>query len=327
MRLSTLRPVLSTLRPVPGPFRAAALGTLALAGLLALGVGAPPDAGAAPAALHGSARADRAPRYYLSLGDSYAVGYQPSPLPGATGGYTAYVAAKTHLRLVNYGCGGATTSSLLTADGCASPYGPPAAAHAASYPHQTQVGAATSFMRRHRGEIGLVTVSIGGNTVTRCASAASPTGCVLSAIPEIERNVTRLAADLRAAAGRHVPILGLTYPDVLLGLWVYPSSHADTSLASLSVTAFKSLLNPALTKAYSAAGAHLVDITAATGGYVPLTKTTTLAPYGKIPVAVAKVCTLTWYCTQGNIHAKTAGYDLIGKAVVARYRAVVARRR
>lgn len=257
--------------------------------------------------------------YYVSLGDSYSVGYQPSPRPGATAGYTGYVASKEHLHLVNFGCGGATTTSILTVDGCTSPYGPPAGTGAANYSHETQAAGAVAFIRAHRGDIGLITVSIGGNTVTHCATVSNPTDCVLAATPQIQKNVTELATELRDAAGKDVPILGLTYPDVLLGLWVYPTGHPDTSLASLSVTAFRSLLNPALTKAYSAAGGHLVDVTEEAGGYVSLSKTTTLAPYGKVPVAVADTCKLTWYCTQGNIHAKTAGYDLIGKAIVASY--------
>ena len=49
--------------------------------------------------------------YYVSLGDSYAVGYQPTL--GATPGYAGYVAARTHLTLVNFGCAGATTTSIL----------------------------------------------------------------------------------------------------------------------------------------------------------------------------------------------------------------------
>jgi hypothetical protein len=34
---------------------------------------------------------------------------------------------------------------------------------------------------------------------------------------------------------------------------------------------------------------------------------------------VATVCALTWFCAKGDIHAKTPGYTLIGKLVVARY--------
>jgi hypothetical protein len=54
--------------------------------------------------------------FYLSLGDSYSVGYQPGK--GATAGYTTIVATKAKLRLENFGCGGATSGSLLTAIGC-----------------------------------------------------------------------------------------------------------------------------------------------------------------------------------------------------------------
>lgn len=260
-----------------------------------------------------------AARYYVSIGDSYAVGFQPAPIPGSTPGYTAYVGRKTHLRLANFGCGGATTTSIFAVDGCTQPYGPPAATGAVAYPHQTQAAAAVAFLRTHRGHIGLVTVSIGGNDITHCASVAKPTTCVLRAVPTIEKHVSTLAGELRRAAGKHVPILGLTYPDVLLGLWLYPPGHTNRTLASLSVTAFRSLLNPALSKAYVSAGGHLIDITKAAGSYVALSRTTTLAPYGTVPVAVADTCRLTWFCTQGNIHPKTAGYDLIARAIVSRF--------
>ena len=119
-----------------------------------------------------------------------------------------------------------------------------------------------------------------------------------------------------------VPLIGLTYPDVILGGYVYPKQPATAStlsLAKLSVVAFKSLINPALTKAYVPAQGSLVDVTKATGAYVPLTHTVRYRPYGTIPAAVASVCTLTWFCAQGNIHATTKGYTLIGKLVVARY--------
>lgn len=295
------------------------LGAIALVILTAVGTFAGTNSGGPFTTKHNGSTAARTPRYYVSIGDSYAVGFQPVPTPGPTAGYTAYVAQKTHLRLVNFGCGGATTTSLLSVDGCAHPYGPPAATGAIAYPSQTQAAAAVAFLRAHRGHVGLVTVSIGGNDVTHCASVAKPTTCVLSAVPTIEKNVTTLARELRRAAGKPVPIFGLTYPDVLLGLWVYPPGHTNTALASLSVTAFRSLLNPALSKAYGSAGGQLVDVTKVAGSYVALSKTTTFAPYGTVPVAVADTCRLTWFCTQGNIHAKTAGYDLIGKAIVSRF--------
>ncbi len=262
------------------------------------------------------------PRYYVSLGDSYAIGYQPTPSPGPTPGYTVLVARRTGMSLVNFGCGGATSTSILETKGCAPPEGIPAGEDVAHYPHETQAAAAEAFIRRHRGHIGLITVSIGGNDVTQCAAAADPTSCVLSAVPLVRKHVTALAKGLRRAAGPKVPIIGLSYPDVILGSWVYPAGHGDPALASLSVTAFKDLFNPALAKAYRAGGASFVDVTKDTGGYVPLAETTSLAHYGTVPVAVASVCRLTWSCTQGNIHANSAGYRLIGREILARYQAL-----
>lgn len=258
-------------------------------------------------------------RYYVSLGDSYSVGYQPSPKPGTTAGYTAYVASKARLKLENFGCGGATTSTILNADGCTTAHGLVAATDAVAYTSVPQAAAAVAFIRAHHGSIGLVTVSIGGNDVTACASASNPIACVAGAVGAIKANVTTLASQLRSAAGPRVPIIGITYPDVILGLWVYPPGKTNQSLATLSVTAFQSLVNPALETAYTAVGGKFVDVTAATGAYTPLTDLTTLAPYGSIPVAVAEVCKYTWYCTLGNIHAKTAGYDFIGQQIAAQY--------
>ncbi len=258
-------------------------------------------------------------KYYISLGDSYSVGYQPSPTPGATAGYTAFVAMKTNLKLENFGCAGATTTSLLDTNGCAAPYGPPAATDAVAHPTTPQAAAARAFIRAHKGSIGLITVSIGGNDVTSCLRASNPITCVVTAIGTIQTNVTTLVHELRSAAGAGVPIIGLTYPDVFLGLWVYPPGKTDHGLATLSVTAFQSLFNPALKTAYTRGGGTFVDITAATDAYTPLTKLTTLAPYGQIPTAVAEVCSLTWYCSEGHIHANTAGYTFIGQQIAAAY--------
>jgi len=264
------------------------------------------------------AAASSTPTYYVSLGDSYSVGYQPGL--GATPGYTVYVAKKTHLKLVNFGCGGATTTSIIAAVGCPDPL--PHTTGAVLYPTTTQAAAAEAFLTAHRGHIGLITVSISGNDVTSCAGQSNPISCVGTATKSISTNVTALVTALRTAAGPGVPLIGLTYPDVILGSYVYPSrspTASSVSLAKLSVVAFKDLINPALTKAYATAGGHLVDVTAASGAYTSLTRTVRLPPYGTIPVPVASVCKLTWFCAQGNIHATTRGYTFIGKLVVARF--------
>ncbi len=253
--------------------------------------------------------------YYVSLGDSYSVGYQPLPQPQATSGYTAVVAKATGLRLENFGCAGATTSTILRSTGCLVG----AATHAVRYPTESQARAAVSFIDRHKGDIRLVTVTIGGNDILSCAGSKNLVACAQEQLDIVQADLRTLVAELRNAAGSDVPIIGLTYPDVFLGNWVYPPGVATPSIATLSVGAFEYLLNPSLQQAYQSAGAHFLDITAATGGYIPLSTTETMAPYGTIPVAVARVCGFTWYCSIGNIHANSSGYAFIGAQIVKEY--------
>ncbi len=58
------------------------------------------------------------------------------------------------------------------------------------------------------------------------------------------------------------------------------------------------------------------------GDDTPLTITASSPPFGRVPVAVAEVCKLTYFCSQGNIHANTQGYKFIGALLVARYRSL-----
>jgi lysophospholipase L1-like esterase len=214
-------------------------------------------------------------------------------------------------RLVNFGCGAETTVSLLERKTrCAGP-GP----GGVDYTGRTQIAAAERFLRANRGKVGLVTVSIGGNDVTRCATDPNPIACVTAAVTAIDQNVTEIAERVRKAAGKKVRILGITYPDVILGQWVGPNPSQDN--ARLSLIAFKELINPALKKAYESAGGRFVDVTAASGAYGSLDETTSrLAAYGSIPLPVAKVCEYTYYCEYGDIHARTSGYRLIAELIV-----------
>ena len=258
----------------------------------------------------------------MSLGDSYAAGYQPAATgkigTTSTNGFVYRLAAEAtvsgkKLTVVNFACAGATTTSLLRQNGCGpGRLGP----GAVNYPDTTQAKAATDFISTHRKDIGLVSVSIGGNDVTACAkgAAANVATCLSNALVKVKANLATLLTGLRSAAGAGTPIVGITYPDVVLGAYVNTPSSGK-SLAALSVTGFKSLINPALKAAYDAVEGTFIDVTAATDAYVPFTQTTTLAPYGTIPVSVAKVCELTFYCAFKDIHPHDAGYQLIADLI------------
>lgn len=270
-------------------------------------------------ALPSAAQAAKPKRsYYVSLGDSYAAGYQATGQDeGRTtrNGFAYQLVGKARKRghrfeLVNFGCGGETSRSILKRKTRCAGLGP----GGEKYAGRTQAAAAERFLRRHRGEIGLITVSIGGNDVTACARAADPIACVGPALEDVKANGKALLKRLRRAAGTKTRIVGITYPDVILGSWV-SGVQADRDLATLSVAAFKSLLNPALKEIYRSVGGRFVDVTAATDAYRPLEQTTTLAPYGEIPIAVAKVCQLTYYCQYRDIHPRTNGYALIAELI------------
>jgi len=271
---------------------------LLLALLAALALALPATAAAATS---------RAPNLYVSLGDSYAIGYQPTG-PGRGGatrnGYAdqllplARARGYRGLRLVNFGCGGATSTSMIAAEGCPLPARSPA-----PYGGRTQLAAAERYLRRQRGRVALVTVSIGGNDVTTCAAPGrDAASCLAQAVPVLERNVRTIVRRLRRAAGRDVRIVGLTYPNVLLGL-ATSDVPQERQLAELSVTAFGTLVNPALAGAYASARARFLDVTRATGGYAPL------------PEAAARICRISYFCVLRDIHLRTSGYREMARLI------------
>jgi lysophospholipase L1-like esterase len=287
-------------------------------GLLGLLVFAP----AALASSHHKVAAKHKPvtGVLLSLGDSYSVGWQE--LPGGKQGSThngpadqlvpLAAARGWKLKLVNLGCGGATTTSMLTPSpiGCSAEARAPGAPN---YPNQSQLQAALAFIKGHPNQVKVVTISIGGNDVDSCPTTPDPTGCVKANMPRATTNLTKMVKQLRAAGGKTMRIIGSTYPDVELGVWVHPTVLGPNTLQLVdgSLSAFRDDINPGLKRAYDTVGAAFVDVTTATGAYGPFLSTND-PTFGPIPVPVAKVCTLTYFCDGSfNIHMKTPGYHII----------------
>ena len=217
-----------------------------------------------------------------------------------------------HLHLVNFGCSGATTSSVLHSPGCASNYPAPGAP-----PYRVpQAAAALAYLRAHAGRVALVTVSLGGNDVTPCSADAQAVGCLTRALRRATRNIGRR---VRPSAPRpRTP--SSSAPATRTSSWArrsrptQPSSNWRGSRCSASA---RSSIPPCASVIIRSGGSF-VDVTAATGGYLPLSRTTTLAPYGRIPVAVANVCRLTYYCEYGDIHPPHHRLCRIARLVAAR---------
>jgi lysophospholipase L1-like esterase len=257
-------------------------------------------------------------QYYVSLGDSYAVGFQGDVKKTTHNGFADQLVPLARKKgynftLVNLGCGGATTTSMLQQNGCIAAGLAPGAA---DYPNQTQVQAAVAFIKKHRAQMGLVTISIGGNDVDTCIPKPDPVTCVATNMKGAETNLKSIVRQVRKAGGKSLKIVGSTYPDVVLGAWVRQDVFGANAfnLATNSLTSFDRFINPGLKAAYKSQGAKFVDVTKATGAYGPF-DTTTLAPYGSIPTPVATVCKLTYFCQFLDIHMRTPGYGMIAKLI------------
>jgi lysophospholipase L1-like esterase len=266
----------------------------------ALAVLALAAAGASPAVAAPATADSSSPTYYVALGDSLAQGYQPGQ--GNTDqGYVddVYAALKvTHpsLQLVKLGCSGETTVTMLKGGHCAYPG------------YAGQLAAAEDFLSKHRGRVAYVTIDIGGNDIDACATATGIDAlCVPQAMQTIATNVPKIIADLKSAGGSQPVYAGTGTYDPLLAAWL--TGAAGQAEARESVT-LADRFNSMVGADYRSAGFLVADSEDAWQtddftGAVPL------AGVGGLPVNVAEICTLTYMCTEQNIHPDPVGYSFI----------------
>jgi len=160
--------------------------------------GAGHHAGTPPTALRAGLSRPARSSFYLSLGDSLALGVQPA-LAGndvaTSRGYPDLLAVRLRgrlpdLRLVKLGCAGETTVTMIHGGVC-------------SYAAGSQLSQAVKFLRSHRGRTALVTIDIGGNDPNSCVLGQDPASilpCLSSRIPQTGRNLNAIMARLRSAA-------------------------------------------------------------------------------------------------------------------------------
>ncbi|MGO9216623.1 MAG: SGNH/GDSL hydrolase family protein [Streptosporangiaceae bacterium] len=307
--------------------RIATFAVFASAIALAVGTSAAP-ALAAPAG-HGG---NHGARYYLALGDSLSVGIQPdaagTDVP-TDQGYPDQLASTLRqrgqdLRLVKLGCSGETTVTFIDGGICTYPGdgggGNSAAAGSGPTSADSQLAAATQFLRAHRGDVDLVTIDIGANDLNPCIAlgqAAQIQSCLTALIPKVVANLTTIMSALRQAGGSRVEIIGMRYYDPELADWL--TGPAGQSLAQASVGLLDTY-NGYLAGVYQQYGADVADVFTAFGT-TDFTDQVTLPGLGTLPSNVATICQLTWECVpppQGpNEHANAAGYRVIADAFLA----------
>jgi lysophospholipase L1-like esterase len=208
------------------------------------------------------------------------------------------------LKLVDLGCPGETSTSMLT--GAGSPCG---------YPQGSQLAAALAFLRAHRGRVGLVTIDIGANDVDGCVTAGTISqACVTSGIAAVGHDLPLILSAVRHAAGPRARVAGMNLYDPFLA--DYLAGAAGQAAATQSV-ALASTLNQLLAQGFAAFGVRTANVA---GAYrtSDFTDTATQPGTGTVPLNVARVCAWTWMCAPApagpNIHANATGYRVIAAA-------------
>lgn len=275
--------------------------SVAVAGLALLLTGA---AHAPGAAVRASTRpqAPAAPqRYYLALGDSITYGLQPAkvraglPPSGFDTGYVDVFAARLRslapkIRVINYGCPG-ESSKTFVAGGCPWLTGQ----RRLHDPFRgAQLDAALGFLRAHPGQVSPITLTLWGNDLTEFTDACKgDLSCVRAraprAIAQFASRLTSILRRLRVAAPKAEIIL--------TGAWnndVANPRRTDPLLRSLNAT---------LAQVAATAKARFADT-------FPV-----FNPAGTLAHEKARICALTFVCSEGDGHPTNAGYRAIAGAV------------
>jgi lysophospholipase L1-like esterase len=244
--------------------------------------------------------------YYVALGDSLAVGYQPINGGGPTNqGYAddLFNLYRSHipgLTLTKLGCAGETTSSMVQGGVC---------------PNYTagssQLNEAISFLQTHQNQVALVTLDIGANDVDGCVTSTNiDQTCIESGFASVNANLPWILRELRQAAGPNTLIVAMNYYDPFLAAWELGSAGQSIALQSLTAATDFNLLLGAI---YGVFDVPVADVAQAFRIYNFLP-----VPGEKIPVNV--FLTLSWTYmsapppTGPDIHPTPAGYTAIAGA-------------
>jgi len=249
--------------------------------------------------------------YYLALGDSLSRGVQPDAAGASvetSQGYPNLVYDQLRpghpgLRLVQLGCPGETTETMMHGGIC-------------RYPGGSQLAAAVAFLRAHPGHVLLITIDIGANDPEDCGSVpdlAKLASCV-GQVPATATRLTAILGSLRAAAGPRVRIVGMNYYLPALAQWRDGTlGHAVASVSERLAVVFNSLLD----NAYAQAGAGVADVFGAFDS-TDFGDPVSVPGIGSLPRNVARICEWTWECAPPprgpNQHANPAGYRVIANA-------------
>lgn len=239
-------------------------------------------------------------KYYLALGDSLAAGYQPLPGGGSEvgHGYAEDLAPKVGMTLVNLGCPGETTETMIDGGKCD------------TYTSGSQLGDAEAFLAANAGNVGLVTIDIGVNDVLPCASGGTINlTCLAQYEVQVETNLQNILTTLRNAGGANLRIVAMNYYDPFLAYWLNGTSGQAEALGTVAAL---QEFNAAEAGVYVLNGSPVADVASA---FQTLNVVPELYNGQLVPTDVVEICQNTWMCSLESIHPNDAGYQLIANTM------------
>lgn len=261
-----------------------------------------------------SAGADAPTVYYLALGASDSVGYQPTPgSPHAEPTDRGYAndlvseeaALGVTMDLTQFGCPGETTDSMLYGrDHCYAP-------------GTSQLGDAVAFLKTHVDDPVLVSVDVGFNDILPCLHRASTDpSCATRHLDELSSQLSSILTQLVATAGPHVTFVGLNHYDPELLVVRHDLRDAEDAAARAQLIG---RMNDTLGDVYARFAVPVAMVSKAfdVGNITPVT----VAGLGTVTTQAARLCDLSWECQPPplgpNIHPNDVGYEAIADAVIA----------
>jgi lysophospholipase L1-like esterase len=255
--------------------------------------------------------------FYLDIGASESLGFQPTGIPSHNGertdtGYANDLVERQALKgvalaLEQVGCPGDTVQSVLDTTKSDACYQTP----------NTQLTKAEAYLQAHRADQVLVTVDLGFNDVRPCMEA-DPVNetCLNQAIAAIQQDLPIIMKGLKSSAGPDVHFIGIDYADPYLGYYVNPSvgpADATTTLAGMDQ------VDGVLDRIYANAGVPVANVPALF--QINNNALVNVPNVGTIPTNVQQACELTWFCYTTPFgpddHPNNAGYSLIAEAIEA----------
>jgi lysophospholipase L1-like esterase len=247
---------------------------------------------AAPASASAS-KFDPPKSFYLALGDSLAFGYQQAkfnanlpfgePPTAFNTGYvddfsTMLQAINPAIKTVNLGCPGETTATFMNG-GCPYTASLPLCCQLHDSYAGDQLDAALGFLGKHPGQVSPITIDLGANDLNVCKFDLS---CIQTQIAVVATNMHTILTALRGAAPS---------AEIIVMEYYNPFAFINTST---NVAAEQ--LNAVIANDAVEVGGRVADA---------------FTPFNVALPQPQTLCTLTLFCTQGDIHASDQGYMVI----------------